>query len=140
MKGGMPTVAVHDLVIHPRDRDLVIGTHGRSIYVIDDIAPLEQLTPEVLAKPGHLFAVRPRQAFKWKAPAAAQEQRVRRANPPYGAIIQYYLKQPPPTACDHHPRRLDGQASGEVWVRRQGRTAPGGVEPPRRRARDRAAR
>src|SRR5262249_46126279 len=48
LRGGLPTVAVHDLVIHPRDRDLVIGTHGRSVYVMN-IAPLEALTPKVLA-------------------------------------------------------------------------------------------
>src|SRR5262249_55666228 len=54
---GLPTVPVHDLVIHPRDRELVIGTHGRSIYVVD-IAPLEELTPKVRAAAAHLFEVR----------------------------------------------------------------------------------
>jgi len=50
-KGGdLPNVAVRDLVIHPRDNDLVIATHGRGIWIIDDITPLRALTPEVLAK------------------------------------------------------------------------------------------
>ena len=44
---GLPTVAVHDLVIHPRHRELVIATHGRSIYIVD-VAPLEELTAKVL--------------------------------------------------------------------------------------------
>src|SRR5206468_2965426 len=57
LRKGLPTVAVHDLVIHPRDRDLVIGTHGRGIYVLD-VAPLEELTPEVLAEEVHLFDVK----------------------------------------------------------------------------------
>src|SRR5262249_18069321 len=41
--GGFPTVAVHDLVVHPRDRELVIATHGRGVYVLD-VAPLQELT------------------------------------------------------------------------------------------------
>src|SRR5581483_11096099 len=50
-KGGdMPNVAVRDLVIHPRDNDLVIATHGRGIWIVDDITPLRALTPDVLAK------------------------------------------------------------------------------------------
>ena len=56
---GMPTVATQDLVIHPRDMDLVSGTHGRSIFIADDITPLQQLTPGVLASPAHLFDQRP---------------------------------------------------------------------------------
>jgi hypothetical protein len=42
---NLPTVAVHDIVIHPRENDLIIGTHGRSIWILDDIAALEELTP-----------------------------------------------------------------------------------------------
>jgi hypothetical protein len=48
-------VATQDLVIHPRDGDLVAGTHGRSIWILDDITPLQQLTPEVMAAEGYLF-------------------------------------------------------------------------------------
>ncbi len=43
-----PKVAVHDLAIHPRENDLIAGTHGRGIYILDDITPLRGLTPEVL--------------------------------------------------------------------------------------------
>ncbi len=49
---------VDDLVIHPRERDLVIGTHGRGIWVMD-IAPLEQLTEKVLTADAHLFDIKP---------------------------------------------------------------------------------
>jgi len=55
---GMPTVATQDLVIHPRDGDLVAGTHGRAIWILDDITPLQQLTPEVRASPAHVFKQR----------------------------------------------------------------------------------
>jgi len=52
---GMPTVPVHDLIIHPRDGDLIAATHGRSIWILDDITPLQQLDAEVLAADVHLF-------------------------------------------------------------------------------------
>lgn len=48
---GLPKVAVHDLFVHPRDGDLVIGTHGRGVYIVDDLTPLRALTREVLAQP-----------------------------------------------------------------------------------------
>jgi hypothetical protein len=47
--GGLPDVAVRDLVVHPRDNDLVIATHGRGIWIVDDITPLRALTPATLA-------------------------------------------------------------------------------------------
>ena len=52
---GLPTVAVHDLIVHPREGDLIAATHGRSIWILDDITPLQQLTPEVRASELHLF-------------------------------------------------------------------------------------
>jgi len=55
---GMPTVPVYDLVIHPRDNDLVAGTHGRSIFILDDITPLQQLTTDVRTGDGYLFEQR----------------------------------------------------------------------------------
>jgi photosystem II stability/assembly factor-like uncharacterized protein len=51
---GMPNVSIHDLVIHPRENELVVGTHGRSIYIAD-VKPLQALSSEVLAKNVHLF-------------------------------------------------------------------------------------
>ena len=63
MMNGLPTVAVYDIVIHPRDRDLILATHGRGIYVLDDITALEQWRPEMAARAVHLFAQR--QATEW---------------------------------------------------------------------------
>ncbi|MGD2120089.1 MAG: hypothetical protein PVJ76_00020 [Gemmatimonadota bacterium] len=60
----LPTVAVHDLIIHPRDGDLIAGTHGRSVWILDDITALQQLTPEVLASDLHLF--RQKTATRWQ--------------------------------------------------------------------------
>jgi len=92
MKNGIPpTILTHDLVIHPRDRDLVVGTHGRSIYVMD-ISPLEEMNSNVLASDIHLFDVRPATAFKFKKVDAPPEgPGYVCPNPPYGASINYYL-------------------------------------------------
>ncbi len=54
---GVPTVGVYDLVVHPRDGDLVVATHGRAIYVVDDIRPLRGLSAESLGKKLHLFEI-----------------------------------------------------------------------------------
>ena len=61
---GLPTVAVHDLVIHPREGDLIAGTHGRSVWILDDITALQQLTPEVMGSDLHLF--KQKTATKWR--------------------------------------------------------------------------
>ncbi|MEO1514948.1 MAG: glycosyl hydrolase [Bacteroidota bacterium] len=54
MKNGLPAVAVHDVVIHPREKELIVGTHGRSIYVAD-ISHLQQLDKKLMAKPLYVF-------------------------------------------------------------------------------------
>ena len=61
---NFPTVAVHDLEIHPRDNDLIAGTHGRSIWILDDITPLQQLNADVLNSEVHMF--NNRVATKWR--------------------------------------------------------------------------
>jgi photosystem II stability/assembly factor-like uncharacterized protein len=63
LMSGLPTVPVHDLIIHPRDSDLIAGTHGRGIWILDDITPLQQLTPAVLAS--DVFMFENRVATKW---------------------------------------------------------------------------
>jgi len=52
---GVPTVPVRDLAVHPRENDLIIATHGRSIYIIDDITPLREISSEILKKKLHLL-------------------------------------------------------------------------------------
>ncbi len=58
MKKGLSHAPVHDLVVHPRDKELVVGTHGRSIFIAS-VRHIQQLTPEVLAKPLHVFSLDP---------------------------------------------------------------------------------
>jgi photosystem II stability/assembly factor-like uncharacterized protein len=91
---GLPTVGVRDLVVHPRDHDLVIGTHGRAVFVLDDVRPLRSLTKEVLASPVHLFEIpdalqyRVSQTGASRFPGAGE---FRGENRPYGALITYAL-------------------------------------------------
>ncbi|MGH9480605.1 MAG: WD40/YVTN/BNR-like repeat-containing protein, partial [Terriglobales bacterium] len=59
MRSGLPTVAVYDVIIQPRDRDLILATHGRGIYILDDLSALEQWRPAMASEPVHLFAQRP---------------------------------------------------------------------------------
>ncbi|MEK6611848.1 MAG: hypothetical protein AABZ29_03580 [Gemmatimonadota bacterium] len=59
MMNGLPTVAVYDIVVHPRDRDVILGTHGRGVYVLDDITALEEWRPALATAPTHLFSQRP---------------------------------------------------------------------------------
>ena len=94
---GMPTVAVADLVVHPRDHDLIAGTHGRSAYVMD-IGPLQQMTDEVLAKDLHVFALENAVAFRYHVHSDDQflgEKRFIADNPAFGATITYYVGTPP---------------------------------------------
>jgi hypothetical protein len=53
-----PTVRTDDIVIHPRDNDLIVATHGRSVWIADDISPLQQWTPQVQSEDVHLFDIR----------------------------------------------------------------------------------
>ena len=88
-----PAVAVRDLAVHPRDHDLVLATHGRGIWIVDDITPLRSLTPEVLQKPAAFVAGRPAQQRingrgGWANGAAVFVG----DNPVDGAVINYYQK------------------------------------------------
>jgi photosystem II stability/assembly factor-like uncharacterized protein len=94
--GGLPTVAVDDILVHPRERDVVVATHGRSLYILDDAAPLAQLTPDVAAKDAHLFAPRPAlgtHLLPGFADWAGTTGVYRGANPPEGAILTYWVNE-----------------------------------------------
>jgi photosystem II stability/assembly factor-like uncharacterized protein len=91
LKNGLPTVPVDDIKIHPRDNDLVIGTHGRGIWIMDDIAPLEELTPQVMASTAHLFSVRRATSYNAYRPQGWTPGIYADANPQMGARIRYYL-------------------------------------------------
>jgi photosystem II stability/assembly factor-like uncharacterized protein len=92
LRAGLPTVPVYDLVIHPRDRELVIGTHGRSLYA-QDIAPLEELTRRQWTDGAYLCDVRPATRFRYRGTRELGAKVYAAPNPPYGALIWYYLKE-----------------------------------------------
>jgi len=91
---GVPTVPVRDMVIHPREHDLIIGTHGRAAFVIDNIQPLREICSQLLNKTLYIFDIpdtylhENRQAKGYHFPADAVFQG---ENRPYGAMISYYL-------------------------------------------------
>ncbi|UCD24036.1 MAG: hypothetical protein JSW51_13560, partial [Gemmatimonadota bacterium] len=93
LKNNLPTVPVDDIVVHPRDNDLVIGTHGRGIWIMDDIAPLEEMSNAVLASNVHLFSVRRATSYNPYTPQGWTPGRLALPNPPQGARIRYYLGQ-----------------------------------------------
>jgi photosystem II stability/assembly factor-like uncharacterized protein len=99
LKGGLPTIAVRDMVIQAREGDLVIATFGRGFYVLDDISPLRQIKPETVEQASALFPAKdsllyierhpiggPRKSFQGDAFFTAD-------NPPYGAVFTAFLKE-----------------------------------------------
>ncbi|MGE5816105.1 MAG: hypothetical protein ACM36C_16565, partial [Acidobacteriota bacterium] len=95
---GLPTVRIDDILVHPRDNDLIVGTHGRSIWIVDDITALQKLTDESQKADVTLFEPRP-------ATLLVDDIRQRRnmggaknfigQNPERGAIISYFLASQP---------------------------------------------
>ncbi len=92
---GLPTVRIDDILVHPRDNDLIVGTHGRGIYILDDITPLQQLSEKVINADAHLFD--PRAGVQWLQDVtlsryAGGSKYFRGQNPQPGTAISYYLK------------------------------------------------
>ncbi len=91
LRQNLPATSIRDLVV--KDSDLVVATHGRSFWILDDITPLRQLTSRIAAEPAHLFA--PASAFRLHrdtytdTPMPPEEPTGQ--NPPDGAIIDYYI-------------------------------------------------
>jgi photosystem II stability/assembly factor-like uncharacterized protein len=92
--GNLPRVAVRDAVIHPRDHDLILATHGRGIHIVDDITPLRKLTSEVVQREVAFLESRPSPmvipAFEFDF---SGDQEFLGQNPPEAAAIVYYLKK-----------------------------------------------
>ncbi|HEX9508819.1 MAG TPA: hypothetical protein VF947_10445, partial [Myxococcales bacterium] len=91
-KGGdFPSVAVRDLQIHPREQDLVIATHGRGIWIVDDIAPLRSLSSEALGREVAFLPGRPvQQRMEARGGWSEGDASFIGQNPPTGAMISYY--------------------------------------------------
>ena len=90
---NLPHAPAYWLVVQEQFNDLVVGTYGRGAWILDDVTPLRELTPQVLNADAHLFAPRP--AYRFRAitsPATPYDDPTIGDNPPYGADINYYLK------------------------------------------------
>lgn len=116
---NLPVSPVHDLVVH--DNDLLVATHGRSFWVLDDVSPLRTLTPDAVRAAAHLLppstAVRVRRSAGRDTPLPPEIPHGE--NPPAGAVIDYWLKSAPAG-----PVRLDILDSRGTLVRRYASDQP----------------
>jgi hypothetical protein len=92
LRQNLPPVPIRDIAIHPRENDLIVATHGRGLYILDDITPLQQIGA-ALASDAQLFDIRPATRWTiWNKDGNLGQAVWRGANPPTGAIVNYYLK------------------------------------------------
>jgi photosystem II stability/assembly factor-like uncharacterized protein len=100
LKNNFPTVPVDDIEIQAEQNDLVLATHGRSIWIFDDMTPIEKFDASVASSDLKLFS--PRTAILWDLRErrwSSGQKMFTGKNPPYGAILNYYLKEAlPPEA------------------------------------------
>lgn len=110
LKLNLPATPVHDLVV--KDNDLVIATHGRAFWILDDISPLRQFTDDVAKKDLYVYA--PAAGYRIQAGEAGEHHPSKRTgqNPPAGAVIYYYVKDAPKVGTETKLEILD--ASGKV--------------------------
>ncbi len=96
LQSNLPHAPVYWITVQEHFNDLVIATYGRGFWILDDLTPLQQLTPSVREAAAHLFAPRPAYRFRpITAPMAQFDDPTAGQNPPYGASINYYLKSAP---------------------------------------------
>ncbi len=112
---NLPAVAVHEILVHPRDNDLILGTHGRSIMILDDATPIQQMSPELTNLAMHMFDVRP--ALRYATAGGfggfgSGNKPFVGSNTPYGALVTYYLKDKPDEKTPVRMEILD--VSGKV--------------------------
>ncbi len=106
LKLNLPTTPVHDLVV--KDNDLVVATHGRAFWILDDLTPLRQFSDDLAQK--DVFLYTPATAYRIQAGAAAERHPSKRTgqNPPVGAVIYYFLKDAPKPETEAKIEILDG--------------------------------
>ena len=119
---SLPTVAVDDLVIQQREQDLVAGTHGRSIYILDDISPISQLTAEVVQSAFHVFESMPAQPRYYLMYGDLWSDRMFIAdNPAMGGKITYWISE----YADEEVEISIADATGHVLRKLDGTNRPG---------------
>jgi hypothetical protein len=94
LAANLPTTRYDDLLIHPTTNDLIVGTHGRSIWILDDATPIAQWSARIAAARAHMFPVRDATIFQyWEDFSNRAQGAYAGDNPPDGAIIHYSLAQ-----------------------------------------------
>lgn len=99
LKAGLPTIAIRDLTLQTTETDLILASFGRGFYVLDNYAPLNEVTPEVLNQNAFLFTIKDGLVYNEKSPLGIRgkgfqgENFYTAQNPPIGATFTYYLKE-----------------------------------------------
>ena len=126
---GLPHAPVYWIAVQENFHDLVLATYGRGFWILDDITPLEQITPQALASNAHLFAPRDVYRFRQVAqPFSFSYDPTAGHNPPYGVPINFYLKSK--LGEKDHVRITISDASGKTVRELECHAA--GTEPPQR--------
>jgi photosystem II stability/assembly factor-like uncharacterized protein len=96
LKNNLPTVPIDEITIHPRDNDMLLATHGRSIWILDDLTPIQEAA-EAMKTTISMFGVRPAMQFNPSNEYAsfAGDRRFWGTNPEFGAAISFYSKEAP---------------------------------------------
>jgi hypothetical protein len=105
---GMPVVPVYDLVLHPREGDLIAATHGRSIWILDDLGPLQQLSDDVLATEAYGFSNKV--ATRWRGVSRGAE----RGHLLFQGMNPRTIRQLPPA---NSPSELQNSAAIDFYLR-----------------------
>jgi photosystem II stability/assembly factor-like uncharacterized protein len=95
LKNGMPTIQVRDVAVQRRDGDLLAGTFGRGVFVLDDYTALRDVSPQTLGEDAHLYPFRDAYQFNELNQVEASWGDTTSPNPPYGALMTYSVGQAP---------------------------------------------
>jgi photosystem II stability/assembly factor-like uncharacterized protein len=125
---GFPTAPVRDLAVHPRDNDLIIGTHGRSVYILDDISFLRELDPTIFNKNAYLF--KPSDTYQFRtsnssAYSTRGDTEFMGQNRESGVLITYYFNPPEKPEKDKKMREKKREMPMPGMMERMRRRRPG---------------
>jgi hypothetical protein len=115
LQNNLPTVAVRDIAVHPKENDLIIGTHGRGIWILDDIRSIEEMNPEVFADDFRLFSIRPATLYQISSSRESLSRPVYSGkNPDYGMVIAAYMKDKPKEKPKISVKNTEGESIYEI--------------------------
>ncbi len=118
LKSGLPTIAVRHIALQQRESDLVLATFGRGFYILDNYAPLRELSKELTDKEAHIFGIKDALMFNYAGNQDNQGQTYYMApNADYGATFTYYLKEAPKS-------RKDVRKEAEKKLMKEGKPVP----------------